>query len=72
MKLNNFCQFNGQIYTMDFPTMNEEQFFSACVKWQNGALVQDAFSFLTNEEREFIMTGTPPHVWNEMFAEQES
>jgi hypothetical protein len=57
---------------MDFPTMNEEQFFSASMKWQNGALIQDAFSFLTDEEREFIMTGTPPHVWNEMFAEQES
>jgi len=69
MKLTNFCKFNGMIYTMDFPTMNEEQFFSASMKWQNGALIQDAFSFLTDEEREFIMTGTPPHVWNEMFAE---
>ena len=34
--------------------------------------IQDAFPHLHAWEREFIMTGTPPHVWEEMFAEQES
>lgn len=52
--------------------MTEQEFGDAYAKWRNGALIQEAFFFLTADEREFIMTGTPPHVWNEMFAEQES
>jgi hypothetical protein len=57
---------------MDFPTMTDARFFSAHMKWQNGALIQDAFSFLTDDEREFIMSGTPSHIWDEMFAKEES
>ena len=72
MKLTRTCQFNGKVYTMDFPTMTDAQFFSAHMKWQNGALIQDAFSFLTDDEREFIMSGTPSHIWDEMFAKEES
>ncbi len=33
------------------------------MKCDLGALIQEAFFFLTADEREFIMTGTPPHVW---------
>ena len=69
MKLTRICQFNGKTYTMDFPTMTASQYYDAREKWRNGALIQDAFFFLTADEREFIMTGTPPHVWDEMFAE---
>jgi len=72
MQLTKRCQFNGQIYTMDFPNMTEEQYATALMKSDLGALIQEAFFFLTADEREFIMTGTPPHVWEEMFAEQES
>lgn len=67
MQLTKRCQFNGQIYTMDFPTMTEEQYATALMKCDLGALIQEAFFFLTADEREFIMTGTPPHVWEEMF-----
>lgn len=49
--------------------MTASQYYDAREKWNNGALIQDAFFFLTADEREFIMTGTPPHVWDEMFAE---
>ena len=69
MKLTRICQFNGKTYTMDFPTMTASQYYDAREKWNKGALIQDAFFFLTADEREFIMTGTPPHVWDEMFAE---
>ena len=54
---------------MDFPKMTASQYYDAREKWNKGALIQDAFFFLTADEREFIMTGTPPHVWEEMFAE---
>lgn len=33
--------------------------------------VQDAFPELTAEEREFILTGTTPEEWNQMFGEEE-
>jgi hypothetical protein len=69
MKITAVCQFNGQVYTMDFPNMSESQFLIAKSMWDNGALVQDAFPFLSADEREFLMTGTPPEVWDELFAE---
>jgi hypothetical protein len=72
MQLTKRCQFNGQIYTMDFPNMTEEQYATALMRYDLGALIQEAFFFLTADEREFIMTGTPPHIWEQMFAEQES
>jgi hypothetical protein len=33
-----------------------------------GRLIQQAFSFLTAEEREFLQTGMTPEVWNETFT----
>jgi len=69
MKLTKRCQFNGEVYEMEFPTMTASQYYDARAKWENGAMIQDAFSFLTPDEREFIMTGTPPHIWDKMFSE---
>ncbi len=36
--------------------------------YDNGALIQNAFPNLTDEEREFFMTGITPNEWTEMFA----
>lgn len=33
--------------------------------WQNGMLIQDAMPNLTDNEREFLMTGILPHEWDE-------
>lgn len=54
---------------MDFPNMTASQYYDAREKWKGGLLIQQAFPFLKPEEREFLMTGTPPEVWNKMFAE---
>lgn len=35
--------------------------------FQHGMLVQLAFPQLTNEEREFILTGYTPEDWSKMF-----
>lgn len=69
MKLKRTCQFNGKIYEMDFPNMTASQYYDAREKWKGGLLIQQAFPFLNADEREFIMTGTPPNVWNEIFGE---
>jgi hypothetical protein len=69
MKITKRCRFDGKIYEMDFPHMTEQQYATALMRCDLGALIQDAFHFLDANEREFIMTGTPPHVWDEMFCE---
>ena len=71
MKLKRVCQFNGRVYEMDFPNMTASQYYDAREKWKGGLLIQQAFPFLTADEREFIMTGTPPHVWKEIFAQHD-
>lgn len=37
-------------------------------KYERGALIQDAFPYLTAGEREFIMTGTTEEEWDELFG----
>jgi len=39
--------------------------------WSGGALIQDAFPYLDNEEREFILTGITPAEWDEMFGDED-
>jgi hypothetical protein len=34
-------------------------------------LIQDAFPHLNRDEREFIISGIPPHEWDEIFKEIE-
>lgn len=38
--------------------------------WGAGMLVQDAFPNLSEDEREFIMTGVTSEEWNELFGEE--
>ena len=38
--------------------------------WKNGALIQDALPEVSPEEREFIMTGITPSMWNHIFGEE--
>ena len=33
--------------------------------------IQDAFKFLTDDEREFLLTGITPEQWENYFAEKE-
>ena len=37
-------------------------------QWRNGGFIQDVMPHLTADEREFIMTGTPPAEWDNAFA----
>lgn len=36
-----------------------------------GKHIQDAFPFLTDNEREFILTGITAEEWDELFGEEE-
>lgn len=46
-------------------TMNQLQ------KWSEGANIQDVMGNLTDDEREFIMTGITAEEWNDTFGEEE-
>lgn len=39
--------------------------------FEDGALIQDAFPYLTNEQRELIITGITEEMWGEMFPNNE-
>ena len=39
--------------------------------WQNGELVQDAFPYLSANEREMLISGCCPRCWSKMFWEEE-
>jgi hypothetical protein len=50
-----------------------EQFSASFYRWLvNRVFVQDAFKYLSNEEREFLITGITPDEWKEMFGEQDT
>jgi len=55
--------FTGTINSMDLPVTQEE-----IDDWISGQLIQDVFPYLSREQREFLMTGTTPEEWNEVFA----
>ncbi len=40
--------------------------------WQNGALVQDAFPYLSAEERELFISGICSDCWDRMFGAEET
>ena len=39
--------------------------------YEDGALIQDAFPYLTNEQRELILTGLTDDMWGDMFPNDE-
>lgn len=59
---------------------NGSEYYLACTPrqykqgieaYKNGALIQEAFPFLTAEEREFLMTGLTPAMWDRLFGNQD-
>ena len=39
--------------------------------WQNGKMAQDAFPYLSADEREILISGICPKCWAETFGEDE-
>jgi len=71
MKTNNhevtvvtFCPFCGKANEIE---VNEMDYLD----WQDGALVQDAFPYLSAEEREMLISGICPTCWAKTFGEDE-
>jgi hypothetical protein len=43
-----------------------DDFHNGLCLYESGELIQDAFPFLSDDEREFLLTGTTPEEWREM------
>lgn len=40
-------------------------------RWLNGAYIQDALADVPQQEREFLITGTSPEGWQQLFGDLE-
>lgn len=55
------CPFCGHT---NFIEVNESDYFD----WDDGALIQNAFPYLSADEREMLKTGICPTCWEKMFG----
>jgi len=58
------CPFCGECYRI----LVREVDFAA---WQGGELVQNAFPYLSADEREMLISGICPECWEKMFGVDE-
>lgn len=68
MKLMRISPFTGKTNTLDLP-IGEHDFHQAIARWNDGAMIQDAFPMLNAGEREFVKTGITPQEWADTFGE---
>ena len=66
MKITRTSFLSGITRTKDIPvTMNQLQ------EWEMGGLIQKVMSNLSDDEREFIMTGATKEEWDETYGEEQ-
>ena len=56
-----FCGHSNEV------AVNEADYWD----WQDGALVQDAFPYLTADEREMLISGICPTCWAKTFGDDD-
>lgn len=52
-----------------FPNITKQDMDTGLLAYAGGALIQNAFPFLTPDQREFLMTGITPDEWDDLFSE---
>ena len=55
------CRFCDNLYTLEADETD------VC-NWQDGVLIQTAMPYLSDDERELLISGTCPDCWTEMFG----
>lgn len=60
------CPWCGKTSTIKLNVENTKAFDEGVKAYQNGALIQNAFPFLTAGERELLMTGICTKCWESM------
>lgn len=57
----------GKSNSLDIP-LTQEEFNTAWQKYQTGTFIQDAFAMLSDDHREFLITGITPDEWNNLIG----
>lgn len=57
--------------TLDIPHCSIQEMSQGLDRYKAGALIQVAFPTLTDDEREFLMTGIGPGEWDAIFSESD-
>ena len=65
MKIQRISRLTGKAHARDINVTKEQ-----LVAWGGGALIQDVFPNLLDDDREFIMTGITPEEWDAAFGEE--
>lgn len=55
----------GNPTSMIFEGITESTMSQGFARYNQGALIQNAFPFLTLDQREFLMTGMTPEAWDQ-------
>lgn len=65
MKITRYSMLSGKLHSMEIDVTNEQ-----IRNYLDGMLIQRAMPNISNEEREFILSGITPEEWNRTFAEE--
>lgn len=72
MKLTKISTFSGKEHTLEIPNLTQERYDHYLrIKNDRGVFIQNVFPDLSDDEREFIMTGVTAAEWNEAFGDEE-
>ena len=66
MKVRKKSQLTGIIHEMEIPVTEEQ-----LILWNNGGLIQNVMPALSENEREFLITGITKEEWDEMIRDVE-
>lgn len=71
-RFTNRSMFTGITRTIELPQYSQDEFDRRYTAWQQRrALIQEAFPELSDDAREFIMTGVTADEWNKAFGEEQ-
>ncbi len=65
MQVTRTSQATGIERTMEIQVTQEQ-----IKAWEDGMLIQDAMPFLTDDEREFLISGMTPQEWDHIFQRE--
>ena len=70
MKITKVSTLTGKEHTLDID-VTQEQMDRFEKRRETGEYIQNIMSNLSNEDREFILSGITPQEWDEQFGEEE-
>ena len=56
----------GKVHEIDLPVTEEQ-----LKRWKAGEFIQDVMPHLSKEHREFLISGTTPEEWTNLFSEEQ-